>query len=187
MRYVLRLRLAIFIILFSFAPYLLTILLEQDQKFGLFDWLESPSYSPFFGVLGAAFGVSIWLTTRKLIAGKSVSDQPLRKTVYWGITIAWLINWILIGLLLFEHPPAPVSSTHEVKVLDLTTPAGQSKPIEHHLIVQSWREKRVETLSTTSYANAEKMLTVGRIEVSIGKDWLGRIRVLHVKPIYIDE
>jgi len=187
MQYTLLFRVIFSLLLFVSAVLLFNFVLEQDQNYGQFDWLESPNDSPFYGLFGVACGTLLWLLTRNLVIGNEASKELVRVSVNWAITIAWLINLMLLGLLLFEHPLAPIENVYKVEVLKINTPSGQSKPIEHDLTVRSWRRNGVETLRTKDYIEANSLLKVGVARVAIGEDWLGRIRVLHVKQIYAEK
>ena len=177
---------AIFTIaLFVLAGQLLNLTLEQDQRFGMFDWLESPNPGPFYHLFGTALAILGWWLTRRFVTGNR--ENIVEEVLYWSITVAWLINCLLIAIFFFDRPSAPISSLYEVNVFDLRTQLNQSKPIKHDLIVNSWRREGTETLRTQHYYEAEKLLKAGKAKIAIGDDWLGRTRVLRAEPIGLND
>lgn len=171
------------------ALHILKSVLQQDQLYGMFDWMESPVRQPFFLLLGAACGVLAWRTTERFVTGprstENLSTAKLLNSARAISSMAWLISLLLIGMYFFDNPSAPITEQYTAEVLEIYTPKKQSKPYRHYVKLRSWRSTSHETLSTTDYSIAETLHDAGQARVFIGTDWLGRVRVLRAEPIFL--
>jgi len=163
---------------------LLEYILIYDEQYNVFSWKENPEKRQlkFFQIALVIASIIIWLLTRRLLTGRTIARF---KQYPWFVSIQTLMSYSFLSILLLIavhlSSLAIFSSTYNVEVLSIFTPKGQlSKPIIHHITVQSWRHQGEETLVTSDWFAAQRLGKTGRIRISMGKDLMGNNRVLRV-------
>jgi len=182
--------LQIFVIL-GISFFLLDLQLEIDQNYGVFAWIESPSHNPFRDAMGMLFSsVFVWLLIKSYIK-RSLVKNPIEGgyeaffiKLQKVLIALWYLPPLLVSVLLIQNPPAKVTHTHKVKILKIHTDK-RSKPYTTYYTLESWRGEKHETLSThiLEWKHAKKLKVSVLVSVQLGKDWLGRERVLRVKEV----
>lgn len=186
----------IYLLVLLLISYLLFKLqLEIDKNYGVFEWLESPTYNPLRDMVGILFSsVVIWLFLKSFFK-KNLFKSPVKKryqsffSKIEKISVVLLyLPIILLAVYFIQNPPTEVSQIHTAKILSIDT-TRLSKPYKTYYQIESWRDKNYETLSThiLEWKDAQKLKVHALIRVEIGRDWLGRERVLRVKAIPEDE
>ena len=190
------LRLLKLFILVALVLLILTFQLEIDRYYGIFEWIESPSYNPFRDALYIFFSsFTLWLLSKRFVLYATLKNPASKNyTLVFDIIqkiyiFVWVILIILIPVFLIQNPPTNVLEKKQVKILRIYQLPNQSKPYKTSYKVSSWRGKEYETLSThiLEYKDAKKLKEQDFVLLSIGIDWLGRTRVLRVEPIKLSD
>ena len=183
------------VILIGLFVTLLSYQLKIDQEYGVFEWIDSPTYNPFRDYMGIlVVSVIIWLLSKRFIS-RGKLENPVNKTYTLFFDIiqktsvgVWFMLITLLAVFAIQNPPADVSDIERVEILKIETPGNQSKPYKTYYRVSSWRGNKYETLSTyiINLHDAKQLRESKFATLYIGEDWLGRIRVLRVRAVRDD-